>query len=76
MVKRRLGNVVLHSFSIDFGIYFVWETVYPTGSGTNNAPFYYKIFYYKIISMSFCNITISHPSTLYDILGEVFKLKP
>ena len=30
-------------------------------------------FYYKIISMEFCNITVSHSSTLY-ILGEMFKL--
>ena len=36
-------------------------------------PFYYKIFYYKIISMSF--FTISHSSTLYDNLGELFKVK-
>ena len=46
-----------------------------TGSGTNNTPFYYKIFYYKIISMLFCNITISLSSTPYDILGKMFKLK-
>ena len=38
-------------------------------------PFYYKLFYSKIISMSFLNITISHSSTLYDFLGEVVKLK-
>ena len=31
--------------------------------------------YYKTISMQFCNITISHSSTPYDILGEMFKLK-
>ena len=36
----------------------------------NNVPFYYKI-----ISMEFCNITISHSSTPYGILGEMFKLK-
>ena len=37
--------------------------------------FYYKIFfYYKTISMSFCNITILHSSAPYDILGEMFKL--
>ena len=34
-----------------------------------------KILYYKIISMWFCNITISYSSTPYDILGEMFKLK-
>ena len=40
------------------------------------TPFsYYKIFYCKIISMWFCNITISHSSIPYDILGETFKLK-
>ena len=44
-----------------------------TGQGL--PLFYYKIFYYKIISMSFCNITISYWSTPYDILGEMFKLK-
>ena len=33
------------------------------------------LFYYKIISMSFCNITISHSSTPCDILGKIFKLK-
>ena len=31
------------------------------------------LFYYKIISMSFCNITISHSSAPQDILGEMFK---
>ena len=45
------------------------------GSSTNNAPFYYKIFYYQIISMSFCNITISHSSTPHGIVGEMFTLK-
>ena len=38
--------------------------------------FNYKIIYYKIISMSFCSITISHSSTPYDISGEMFKLLP
>ena len=37
--------------------------------------FYYKLFYYNIISISFCNITISHSSLPYDTLGEMFKLK-
>ena len=37
--------------------------------------FHYNIFYYKIISMWFCDITISHSSIPYSILGEVFKLK-
>ena len=46
-----------------------------TGPSTNNAPFYYKNFYFKIISMYFCNITISHSSTPYDIVGEMFKIK-
>ena len=46
-----------------------------TGSGTNNALFKYNIFYYKIMSMSFCNITISYSSKPYVILGEMFKLK-
>ena len=32
-------------------------------------------FYYKIISMLFCNIKISHSSTPYGILGDMFKLK-
>ena len=36
-------------------------------------PFYYKIFYHKVISMSFYNI--SYLSTPYDILDEIFKLK-
>ena len=31
-------------------------------------------FCYKIVSMQFCNITISHSSTPYDILGEMFQL--
>ena len=44
------------------------------GSNTNNALFYYKIYYYKIISMSFCNITLAHSSIPNDILGEMFKL--
>ena len=48
---------------------------YSTGSGTNNTPFCYRIFYYEIISMWFCNVTTSHSSTPYDILGEMFKLK-
>ena len=30
--------------------------------------------YYKIVSMSFCNITISYLSTPDDILGEMFTL--
>ena len=34
-----------------------------------------SLFYYKIISMWFCNVTISLSSTPYDILGEMFKLK-
>ena len=34
-----------------------------TRSGTNNTPFYYKIFYYKITSMQFHNKTISRSST-------------
>ena len=46
-----------------------------TGSGTTYAPFYYKIPSYKIVSMSICNIPISHSSTTYDILGEMFTLK-
>ena len=46
-----------------------------TGSGTSNVPFCYKIFYYKIISMSFCNIPTSHSSTPYHTLGEMLKLK-
>ena len=37
--------------------------------------FYCKIFYYKIIGMQFCNIRISHSSTPYGILGEMFKVK-
>ena len=41
-----------------------------TGSGTNNAPFYYKI-----ISMQLCNITISYSSTPCDIVSEMFQLK-
>ena len=32
-------------------------------------------FYYKIISMEFCNMTVSHSSTPYDILGEMFRVK-
>ena len=46
-----------------------------TGSGTNDAPLYYKIFSYKIISMPFCNTTLSHSSTPCDVLGEMFKFK-
>ena len=37
--------------------------------------FYYKVFYYKIISMQFCNIKISYLNMPYDILSEMFKLK-
>ena len=36
--------------------------------------YYIKIFYYQIISMWFRNITISHSSTTYDTLGDMFKL--
>ena len=32
------------------------------------------LFYYKSLSMPFYNITMSHSSTSYDILGEMFKL--
>ena len=32
------------------------------------------LFYYRIINIQFCNITL-YSSTLYDILGEIFKLK-
>ena len=44
------------------------------GSCTN-IPFYDKIFYYKIMSMSSRNTTVSHSSTPCDNLGEAFKLK-
>ena len=37
--------------------------------------FYYKIFFYKITNMPFCNIAISHSSTPYDTVGKMFKLK-
>ena len=37
--------------------------------------FNHKIVYYKILSMPFCNITISHSSTPCEILCELFKLK-
>ena len=47
-----------------------------TGSGTNNTSFLLQsFFYYKIRSMSFCNITLSHSSTSCAILGEMFTLK-
>ena len=47
-----------------------------TGPGTNNTLLFYRnLIYYKIISMYFCNITISHSSTPYDVLGLMFKLK-
>ena len=34
----------------------------------------YQIFYSKIVSMWFCNVIVSHSSTPYGILGEMFKL--
>ena len=34
-----------------------------------------KSFLTKIVSMEFCNLTISHQSTPRDILGEMFTLK-
>ena len=39
------------------------------------SRFYYKIFFYKITNMPFCNIAISHSSTPYDTVGKMFKLK-
>lgn len=36
--------------------------------------FYYKIVCYKIISISFGDVTVSHSSTPCGILGEKFKL--
>lgn len=44
-----------------------------TGSGTKC---YSKIFYEKTISVEFCNITMPHLSTPYDIVSEMFQLKP
>ena len=38
------------------------------------TPFYYKPFYYKIVSTSLCDIPIPHSSTPCDILGEMFNL--
>ena len=38
------------------------------------TPFYYKPFYYKIVSTSLCDIPIPHSSTPCDILGEMFHL--
>ena len=37
--------------------------------------FYYRILYYKIISMWFCNRIISHSSITYDILGKNVQIK-
>ena len=37
--------------------------------------FDYKLFYYEIVSVSFCDMTTSHSSTPYDISGEMFKWK-
>ena len=67
-----INNIQKQTTNWEHYLQVLWTN---TGSGTNSAPFYYKIFYYKIISMYFCNITISYSSIPYDILGEIFKLK-
>ena len=41
-----------------------------TGPGTNNTRCSYRI-----TSVWFCNITTSHPSTPYDVLGDLFEWK-
>ena len=46
------------------------------GPAQITPTFYYKIFHNKIISMLFCNTTISHSRTPYDILGEMLKCCP
>ena len=65
----------MYIYKINIYYTYKFSDLFYTECGTNNAPFYYEIFYYKIISMYFCNITISHSSTPYDIVGEMFKLK-
>ena len=48
----RVGGLVYSSFYNKNTIGWVSSKHQKyTGSGTNNDPFYYKIFYYKIISM-------------------------
>ena len=61
-------------FKIKYMVRSKKKEILYTGSGTDKAPFYYKIFYYKITSMELCYITISHTSAPHDILGEMFKL--
>ena len=64
---------------IDFS--FIWpyrDGIINCGNTQGRAHgtplFYYQIFYHKVISMSFCNITTSRSSTPDDILGEVFRV--
>ena len=52
-----------------------FNEMYIQGPAQVMTPFYCKIFYYKLISMEFYNVTRVHSSTPYDILGEMFKLK-
>ena len=54
---------------------WAWGCIKILGLAQITPLFYYKIFYYKIITMLFCNITISYSSTPYDTLGEMFKWK-
>ena len=43
------------------------------GPAPTAPPFYYKSFYYRIVSLSFCPVTTSLSSTPYDTLAEVSK---
>ena len=66
----------LGGFFCLFFVFCYWVVEIPyTGPAQITSLFYYKLFYFKVISMSFCNITISHSSTPCDILGEMFKWK-
>ena len=82
---RNLGTVhfyYTYIHVIKFNIKLAQQEINNNNSETEQqglaqiAPLlYYKLFSYKIISMQFCNITISQSSSPYDILGKMFKLK-
>ena len=60
---------------------YLWSITIPQWSQIQDPaqimpPFYYKLFYYKITSVWFYNIMISHLSIPCDTLGEMFKLLP